>query len=57
MMKKFLKKAFLQERTMRSITGMSIRQFFELSIFIHQELLSKKKKTIKRTSGGGRNHT
>lgn len=56
-MKKFLKKAFLQERTMRSITGMSIRQFFELSIFIHQELLSKKKKTIKRTSGGGRNHT
>ncbi len=54
-MKKFLKKALSQETTMRSITGISIRQFFELSIFIHQELLSKK--NIKRSSEGGRNHT
>jgi len=57
MMQKFLKKALLQEKTMRSITGMSIRQFFELSIFIHQELLSKKKKIMKRALGGGRSHT
>ena len=36
---------------------MSIRQFLELSIFIHQICLSETKKPKRRTMGGGRKHT
>ena len=57
MITRFLKKAMLRERTMRAITGMSIRQFIELSFVVHQILLSKPNKVKVRRAGGGRNHS
>lgn len=55
MIEGLLKRAKHQERTMRSITGVGIRQFTELTIFFEQALFhaSNKKQRV-RCSGGGR---
>jgi hypothetical protein len=55
--KRFFAKAVSQERSMRSITGMSIRQFLDLVIFMHQAHLSKPQKVRQRMVGGGRKHS
>ena len=41
MIKQLLKRAKREERTMRAATGVSIRQFTELSLFFHAVLISK----------------
>ena len=55
MIKQLLQRAKRQERTMRAVTGVSIRQFTELSLFFREVLLRKaNKKNRKRVVGGGR---
>lgn len=58
MIKKLAKRAQRQERVMRAITGVSIRQFNELCI-LFQEAFSHKslQKPRKRSIGGGRKNT
>lgn len=54
MIEGLLKRAKREERTMRSITGVSIRQFNELTIFFEQALCyAANKKQRARGIGGG----
>lgn len=55
MIEGFLKRAKYEERSMRAITGVSIRQFNELTIFFEQALLeTANEKQRVRGVGGGR---
>lgn len=58
MIKPIVIRAQRQERTMRAVTGMSIRQFNELCVLFKQALLHEAyQKPRKRCIGGGRKNT
>lgn len=55
MIEQLLKRAKRQERTMRAVTGVSVRQFNELTLFFQQVLIHEAcKRSRKRAFGGGR---